>query len=216
MVFDFETGSRYPETCEPIQLAACVLDSRTLKVKPDSEFQIYMRPEDDAWEKLEKEALDKNKITVELLKEKGVPQKQAWESFVNYVKKYNRKGSVFTAPIPAGHNIIAFDLPIINRLCRKYGNVDKDGNPNIFHMRDKIDLMYIAFLFFENKDEPGKYNQDMLCDYLGVDRTNSHNAVNDVKNCAMMIQRFMKYFRNVAGRTNFKDCFAKKEENPDT
>jgi DNA polymerase III epsilon subunit-like protein len=72
--------------------------------------------------------------------------------------------------------------------------------------------MYIAFLFFENKDEPGKYNQDMLCDYLGVDRTNSHNAVTDVKNCAMMIQRFMKYFRNIAGRTNFKGCFAKKEE----
>ena len=50
----------------------------------------------------------------------------------------------FSAPIACGYNIHKFDLPISDRLCAKHAK-----SKEIFHPRDKIDLMHWILWFLE-------------------------------------------------------------------
>ena len=47
--------------------------------------------------------------------------KVVWKKFVKFVEKYNWKGTQWFAPIPAGFNIIGFDMIIIDRMCKAFG-----------------------------------------------------------------------------------------------
>lgn len=204
--YDFETGSANPYTCEPLQLAAVILDARTLEIKPDSEFATYIKP--TSWDNVEDGALAVNKIKREVVEKDGISQKEAWETFTRYVNKYNKSKTPFGAPISAGHNIKNFDRHITDRMCRLYGPVDKKDSPIIFHRRDMIDLMDISFLWFENTGEPENYKLDTIRGYLGVSKENAHNAVTDVQHTAMIIARFLKFHRTISSKTIFKGCFA--------
>ena len=45
-VFDFETDSPDPHTCQPVELAAIMIDPRKLKIIEKSDFSSMMRPAD--------------------------------------------------------------------------------------------------------------------------------------------------------------------------
>jgi exonuclease I len=210
VVFDFETGGKNPRTCEPLQLAAVVLDSRSLEIKPNSEFQIYMKPLD--WNNVEQEALDINKISRQTIEDKGVNQKEAWNSFTSYISKYNKKKTFWGAPIAAGHNITGYDLIIVDRLCQLYGPIDsKTKESQLFHGRDKLDLMNLCFLWFENNKDVANYKLDTLRDYFGLSREGAHNAVVDVKQTALLLSRFLRFHRNLAAKTTFAGVFKNAE-----
>jgi DNA polymerase III epsilon subunit-like protein len=124
IVFDFETGGRNKLTCQPTQIAAIALDGRNFR--PKGEFVSYMRPiidDDEAIAAgvgpLEEGALKVTGQTRELLAKAPLP-KAVWESFCEFVNRYNWKGTQFFAPIPCGYNIMGFDMPIVNRLCKQY------------------------------------------------------------------------------------------------
>lgn len=167
-----------------------------------------MKPTD--WANVEQEALDINKIEKKTIDEKGINQKEAWQAFTSYCNKYNKKKSFWGAPIAAGHNIINYDMVIVNRMCRLYGPLDnKSKNPILFHGRDKVDLLNLAFLWFENNKELENYKLDTLRDYFGLSREGAHNAVKDVEDTALIISRFLKFHRNLAAKTTFKGVFGK-------
>jgi len=205
-VFDFETGGIDPKVCEPLQLAAVVIDSRSLEIKPGSEFQTYIKPA--SWDNVSQEALNINKIDRKEVDEKGLNLKTAWEAFTSYVNKYNKKKSFWGAPIAAGHNIVAYDMIIVNRLCELYGPLDnKSKSPILFHGRDKLDLMNLSFLWFENNRELENYKLDTLRKYFGLSREGAHNAIKDVADTALILSRFLKFHRAIASKTTFKDAF---------
>ena len=126
---------------------------------------------------------------------KAPEQKDVWTSFTSWLGKYHtrqdRQG-IFTAPIAAGYNILNFDMPIINRLCTKYGDIQADGAAKIFFPRDKIDLMNIAFWWFEGQGEPANYTMDTLRDYFGMSKENAHDALQDVKDEGYLLCRLLK------------------------
>jgi len=205
VVYDFETGSADPFTCEPLQLAAIVLDARTLEIKPSSEFKTYIKPTN--WTNVQDEALAVNKIKREVVERDGISQKEAWEAFTRYVNKYNKSKTPFGAPISAGFNIKNFDKHIVERMCNLYGPLDKNNKPILFHRRDMIDLMDICFLWFENMAEPENYKLDTVRDFLGISKDNAHDALVDTQHTAMIISRFLKFHRSISAKTLFKDCF---------
>lgn len=186
------------------------LDSRNLEVRPGSEFQTYIKPID--WNNVEQEALDINKIEKKTVEEKGFNQKDAWASFTNYVNKYNKKKTFWGAPIACGHNILGYDMIIVNRMCKLYGPTDnKTKEPNLFHGRDKLDLLNLAFYWFESNKELENYKLDSLREYFGISKDGAHNAIVDVKHTAMIVSRFLKFHRNLAAKTNFKGVFAENK-----
>lgn len=193
--FDFETGGLGTETLEPVQIAGAALDPRTLQVKDT--FASLMRPLD--FNNLEARALEVNKKTIEELK--GAPEQAlVWRQFCAWVKKHNRKGGPTTAPIPAGKNILRFDLPIAHRLCRTYGFTDKNGKPNIFNERPILDLEEILWLWFENSDDLLNYRMDTVRPYFGLPSEGAHDALVDVLQTVELIRRFLNLHRTLKAR----------------
>lgn len=216
IVFDLETGGTIKgqalstELCLPLQLAAQAIDPR--KFTPLGSFASYISP-GCKYEELEPEALAINKITKAQL-EDAPDLSTVFRQFVNFVNQFNRKpGSIWDAPIPGGHNIVNFDLPIINRLCVAQGFVDKNTKkPNIFNARNKIDTIDMLFGWFENQVEPSKFNFDYLREFFGMSKVGAHNAVVDVQQESEVIIRFLKFHRNIMQKLQpqFKGAFASK------
>lgn len=224
-VFDFETDGSDPLVCSPVQLSAVIVDSNRLEVIKDSEFNIFLKPEKiennknaDMSVYSDSDILDWHAKIKNTSKEKifdawvNYPdQKHSWKQFINYLDNYHanikKNKSQFSAPIACGYNIIRFDMKIINRLSSKYGNLNKENNTNIFHPRDQLDLMTISWLWFENISDIKSLALDNLRDYLGIDKTNAHDALKDVTDCAQLLIRFLRLHRKLGSKIKFKDSF---------
>jgi len=224
-VFDFETDGSDPSACSPVQIAAVMLDPIHLEIIDGSEFNINFKPEvldnNDNY-KYETDILDfhakvKGCSKEEVLKSwyQYPKQEHAWKLFVNYLDKYHTrssKKSQFSAPIAAGYNIYRFDLPIVDRLSKKYGNVNKENKTALFFPRDVVDAMNLVFYWFEHNNDLKSYTLDTLRDYFGIDKDGAHDAIKDVKDTAEIIIRFMKLHRNLGQKIKFKNAFAKTNE----
>lgn len=204
LVFDFETGSVNPETCEVIQVAAMALHPRSLAEL--GQYTSLIKPRD--FSKLEKEALEINKKSIEEL-EKAPDLSIVWKSFTSFIKKYNPKpGNTFFAPIAAGKNIRHFDMIIINRLAREFGDCDKYGRQNLFNKRSVFDLDDFVFYWFDNSNELRDHKMDTLREYFGMSTENAHDALVDVKQTATLLKNFIQLHRKVAAKVNFKNSLA--------
>lgn len=219
-VFDFETDGSDPNSCSPVQIAAVMIDPLQLEIIEGSEFNMHFKPEvleqsenyEYTTDILDFHAKVKGCNKEEVLAEwKGYPKQElSWKLFVNYLDKYHSrssKKSQFSAPIAAGYNIYRFDLPIINRLSKKYGNVNKEGNNNIFYPRDVADVLNLIFYWFEHNNDLKNYALDTLRDYLGIDKEGAHDALKDVRDTAAILIRFMKLHRNLSEKVKFKNSF---------
>jgi exonuclease I len=219
-VFDFETDGNNPETCSPVQMAAIIVDPIKLEIVKGSEFNVNFKPEvlevDENYtyttDILSFHGKVKGCSEAAVLEEwKKYPiQQQSWNMFVNYLDKYHSRGSrksQFSAPIAAGYNINRFDLRIVDRLSKKYGQTNKDNTTNIFYPRDVVDVMNIVFYWFENSDDLKSYSMDNLREYLGISKDGAHDAIKDVKDTAEIMIRFMKLFRNLGSKVKFRDSF---------
>jgi DNA polymerase III epsilon subunit-like protein len=221
-VFDFETDGSDPSRCSPVQIAAVMVDPIHLEIIEGSEFNINFKPEvleNTENYKYETDILEfhskvKGCSQEEVLKSwyQYPKQDHAWKLFVNYLDKYHTrssKKSQFSAPIAAGYNIYRFDLHIIDRLSKKYGNVNKENRTDLFFPRDVVDAMNLVFYWFEHNNDLKNYTLDTLRDYFGIDKDGAHDAIKDVKDTAEIIIRFMKLHRNIGQKIKFKNSFAK-------
>lgn len=211
VVFDFETGGTDTKTTEPIEIAAIVLNPRTLDPIPGGRFYSLCRPTN--WDIVSDEALKINGKTREQLRE-APEQSVVWPAFIKFINQYNlKKNNKYTAPIPAGKNIKNFDLPIFNRLCQQYKFVDSKGEVIVFNTYDVIDLDDIIRLWFEGNDELQNKKMDTLRDYFGMDKSKAHEAMTDTVQTAQLIIRFLKYFRGLNAYEKMKNSCREMPEN---
>ena len=215
IVFDFETGSRNPHKTQPVQIAAVAIHGRKLTIQPGGYFESLIRPELDdekaiemGVDPIEDEALAVNGKTREELA-KAPSAKTVWKKFANFVNKYNSKKTPYFAPIPAGYNIIGFDLPIVQRLCEQHGPVDKKtGKQTLFNKIHKIDMLDTVWMWMENNPDIKSLSMDSMRDLLGMSKENAHDAMQDVKDTANLMIAFMKLHRRIAPKVKFEKAFA--------
>jgi len=215
IVFDFETGSRNPHKTQPVQIAAVAIHGRKLTIQPGGYFESLIRPELDdekaiemGVDPIEDEALAVNGKTREELA-KAPSAKTVWKKFANFVNKYNWKKTPYFAPIPAGYNIIGFDLPIVQRLCEQHGPVDKKtGKQTLFNKIHKIDMLDTVWMWMENNPDIKSLSMDSMRDLLGMSKENAHDAMQDVKDTANLMIAFMKLHRRIAPKVKFEKAFA--------
>jgi DNA polymerase III epsilon subunit-like protein len=216
IVFDFETGSRNPRKTQPTQLAALALDGRSFKLK--GSFNSEMKPilDDEkaielGFDPIEDGALKiTNKTREELAK--APDPKVVWKKFVKFVEKYNWKGTQWFAPIPAGFNIIGFDMIIIDRMCKAFGPWDADAQKQkLFHKIFKIDMMDNIFMWTEADPSVKSISMDSLRDRMGLSKDNAHDALQDVKDTANIMIKFMKTHRAVYRNLKIDKAFADGE-----
>jgi exonuclease I len=221
-VFDFETDGSNPITCSPVQIAAIIIDPIKLEIIEGSEFNAYFKPEvleNDKDYEYTTDILDfhakvkgtsKDKILAEW--HNYPKQSHTWKSFVAYLDKFHTRTSKknqFSAPIACGYNIHRFDLKITDRLSKKYDNVNKEGESNIFYPRDVLDLMNLIYYWFENNDDVKSLSMDNMREYFGISKDGAHDAIKDVKDTADILIRFLRLHRNMANKIQFKNSFKK-------
>lgn len=209
VVFDFETDGKDPYTCNPVQLAAIIINPRTLEVIEGSEFKIDIRP--DGIDKTEYWTVDRvdtakwhasnYEVPLEDIQKKwleSTPESTAWDLFLKYLENY---AVGYKSPISAGMNIRDFDLIIIKRLEEKY------KSKPLFSKRDKIDILDFCFSWFENLVEPNSYSLDNLRKFFGIDTKGSHDAIKDVQDEAKIIIKFLNLHRSISHKVKFKGSF---------
>lgn len=225
-VFDLETDGSDPRVCSPVQIAAVIIDPNKLEIVPDSEFNINIKPEameQDPDYNYTTDILDFHakvrgcsKDDIYQQWKKYPKQDQSWKMFTAYLEQFHSrssKKSQFSAPIAAGYNINRFDLPIIERLSQKFGNVNKEGRNDIFYPRDVLDIMNLVFYWFENNNDVKSLSLDNLRDYLGISKDGAHDALKDVKDCAQILIRFLRLHRNLGNKIKFKGSFLDNVKN---
>lgn len=219
-VFDFETDGCDPTVCSPVQLAAIMVDPISLEVIPNSEFNVNFKPEvieENAnfvytTDILEFHAKVRGSTKEDILTTwKQYPKQQlSWNLFTNYLDKYHTKRSQrsqFSAPLAAGYNIYRFDLPIVDRLSQRHGNVNKERKTNLFFPRDVLDVMNLMFYWFEHNTDLKSYSLDTVRDYFGITKQGGHDALKDVKDTANILVRFLKLHRGLATKIQFQHAF---------
>lgn len=222
-VFDFETDGSDPSICSPVQLACVMIDPINLDIIPNSEFNITFKPEtleqNPAYEyttdvvDFHAKVQGCSKADIMDRWKNNPSQEHSWKMFIDYLSKYHTrstKKSQFSAPIAAGYNIYKFDLPIIDRLSKKYGNVNKENRTDIFFPRDTIDLINLVFIWFEQNGDLKNYTLDSVRDYFGISKEGAHDAVKDIRDTASLLLRFMKLHRRLAPTIQFKNSFRDK------
>ena len=213
IVFDFETGGRNPMRCQPTQIAAIALDGRNFRLK--GEFNSMMRPiiDDDkalaaGVDPLEEGALKVTGQTRAKLAKAPLP-KGVWKKFCAFVNKYNWKGTPYFAPIPAGFNILGYDMHIVNRLCKEFGPWDdKSQQQKLFHQIYKIDVMDDVWLWTEGDPNVKSISMDSLRERMGLSSENAHDALQDVKDTANIFIKLQKSRRAVYRNMKFEKAFA--------
>jgi len=209
IVFDFETGGKNPHTCQPTQLAALALDGRNFKPKGSFNSEIRAEIDDEkaiaaGLGPIEQGALNVTGKTREAIDE--APElKVVWNKFVQFVEKYNWKGTTFFAPIPVGFNIIGYDLIIIDRLCKQFGQWDeKKKKQKIFHQIHKVDVMDNLFCWTEGDPSIKSLSMAAQRKRMGMPDDNAHDALQDVKDTANIMIKFMKIHRAVYKNKNLE------------
>ena len=219
IVFDFETTSQYPDTTQPVQIAAVAVN-RELNIIPNSEFQSLIQPifDEKECEKAGVDPLQDGAVAVhgkteEILKT-AMSLKSVWSNFTDYVNEYNFKKTPWYAPIAVGHNIRGFDMPIVHRICCEepwgYGPKDKHGRrQSLFNPINIVDTMDMMFSCFENNKEVNSLSNDNLVrGYMGYSKGQAHDAMSDVMMSAELFCRTQTMFRGFVANKKFKGAFA--------
>jgi DNA polymerase III epsilon subunit-like protein len=206
---DFETGNADKYNAIPLELAAEMIDPRTLRRIEGANFHTLIKPH-CGWKGVEAKALEINKIDKDEVDKKGLEEKVAFDNFTQFIRKYTQ-GNKWKAPIMCGFNIEGFDRIIMDKLCIKYNYVDKDGAQKLFHPRDTFDLMKIGLTWFENLPEPDKYNLNAFREFFGISTDGAHRALKDVEDTTDMLCRFLLFHRKVneKNKPQFKGSFAR-------
>jgi len=211
-VFDFETDMLDTSKCGISQMACVMIDPYNLEIISGSEFFSKVRPVDidkpdylcsERQKTINWHCRERNIDQQTLLKEwRDSPSEDVvWPQFVNHVGLYNkdaRKAKKF-APIPAGINIINFDLPIANRLNTTY-KISK-----LFYDYEPMDLRFLANIWLRWDTSLSSRSMDTLRKYFSMQTANAHNALVDVRQEAILISKFLKLHKELFKKINFRN-----------
>ena len=183
IVFDFETGGRNPHKCQPTQIAAIAIHARKLTMQPGGVFNSEMRP-----------ILDDEKAVAAGL---DPVEDEALEI------THKTRAKLARAPLPKTV------WKKFGQFCNKYNF--KRGRQKLFNPIFTMDLMQHVYCWFENNADVKGYSMDYMRDYFGMPSDNAHDALQDVKDTANILIKFLKMQRNLSKKIKFEKAFAKGE-----
>lgn len=204
VVFDLETLGLDWRSHDISQIAAIVLDPRTLDPLPNAEFVSYIKPLRP--ENADPGALRVTGLTLEMLSE-APSLDVVWSNFTEFINKYNFKKTKFSAPIPCGYNILSFDFKFLMPIMKKYGQWDDVRDEQKLFGWPPIDVMHLIWGWTESLGDLKSISMDALRQYFGIEEM-GHDALVDVRTTARILKRFLAFQRSLAGKHKFKGAFA--------
>ena len=203
--FDFETTGLDPQKNEITQIACEIINPTRLEIIDRFSSMVGILDEKN----VSQAALDVTGFTIEQLKA-GPHPKAVWKEFVDFVNQYNSGNSIWTAATPVGFNI-SFDLGFARKYAKLYGGWDKNKNQfSMFHYTP-IDVLGLAFSWFEFDKSIKNMKLTTLMEYFGVPQDKAHSATYDVAVTSEIFIRFLKLHRKLRSDhgVRFKGCMSK-------
>lgn len=203
LIFDLETTGLDYRKHDISQIGALVLDPRTLEPIPNGEFVSYVKPERP--ENADPGALRVTNLSLDfLMKQKDISV--VWHEFANFVNSFNYRKSKFSAPIPAGYNILNFDFKFINPLMKRYGQWDESKDEQKLFGWPPLDCMHMMWTWMESNPNLKSISMDSLRNYFGINEQ-GHDALVDCRTVARLLKRFLHWQRTLAAKYKFEGSF---------
>lgn len=117
-----------------------------------------------------------------------------WNKFIQWVKGFNKKGGIMSAPIAIMKNGRDFDMKFIADANAQYASGDKTV---LFNRRRFRELEDQLFDFFENTDELENFKMDTFRAYAGLTSEKSHSALQDAYQTGVASLHFLKIIREL-------------------
>lgn len=192
-LFDLETsGLRPEEGAEIVQIAATAINFWDFKPHHAGSFSIILKPSKP--EQASQAALEV--IGLDLWKEalaNGIDRKVGLTKMCEWIEGLNDQKKDFTKPFMSGHNVL-FDYNFIISELKEQKIIKHAGEAPF--QEKIIDTWSHAWVLFENDKSVTNLGLDNLLQLLKLQRVgNIHDAVEDVKLNAQLLERFMKFFR---------------------
>jgi exonuclease I len=209
--YDIETSGLDTKTAEPLSFAGVVVDINTLEIKEDGKFHTLIKPTD--WSKVDDKALAVNKLTKEEIEREGIEQAEFFKQLTHFLQRFQKNNSKWGALYSAGYNIVGYDNQIMNRLATQYEYTEPSGGTKLFHPIHNFDLLNIVRMPFFSNNELESFTLESVCNFMGLDHSNSHTALGDVEVTWTILRRFMKWYTNNSPKwiREFKNCFVPEE-----
>ncbi len=205
IVFDFETDGKFADSCNIVEIAAIPIDLRNLNILEDDIFELVVRPKElggegyyEAHEDTINWHAEQRQVSPQEVYanwENGVPEKEAWSLFAEYIEGYSTGTKWDSMPIPGGQNIRGFDMPIVDRYADRYKKKLK------FNKRDVIDLMDVSRIWMLFVPEaPDSIGLEALRTFFGLAHAGAHTARQDVLDTCHFINKFLGLHSRIAPR----------------
>lgn len=162
VVFDTETTGLDTENDDVIQIAAI----EVINGKIGKTFEVYIDTEKDL-----SESEKIHKISKKYLSENSIEKDDAFDQFFDFIGD----------DVLLAHNL-KYDIDVLN------GNLKRLGKSNISDEIEKYDSLEISKRLFSNFPS---HKLEFLLEKLNVEGENSHNALDDVKATANILQAFL-------------------------
>jgi len=217
-VYDLESANLYtdPERLCILEIAAVVLDGRSLEIIEGAQFHSFVKPRHVISEVLPDDpliqdgALAVNGISRSSIKDFPCEQ-MVWTNFVDFCLKYKTGNSEFQRVVPVGYNNNGFDDIIVKSMKIRYPNLKIP-----FHKTISLDLMKDLYQWSEGitgPTAPEKLSFDYWRDYLELPKLDSgkaHEALYDVLQTAIIFKRLQDWRRRLVKKYPLKGSFAVK------
>lgn len=186
VVFDLETGGLLSKNWVPpiTEIAICVVSN---DLEDIGEYSSLIKVYKDTSE-YKKEALQASNITLDMCNTQGKDKEEILTSIINILKK-NKVGT--SKPILVGHNIDAFDIPILDNFFTENG---QDLSKYV-ETKFTIDTLWWSRMKYP---ELSNYKLGTVLESANVDLVNAHRAINDTKSNKVLFVQMMKSLRNQA------------------
>lgn len=187
LFLDLETTGTNPELDGIVQIAGIIRIDGVVQ----EEFMWYMKPDSDM--RVQKEAMDVNKLTLEFLEKEGITQREGYEKLLailgKYIEKFDKTDKFFLK----GWKVY-FDLMFLSHWFVRQGD-------NYFfswvHTLPWDVATYFITLFEENFDLlPTRLVQNTAADFLKIPYTEDklHDALEDCRLSMNIYDKVKAYY----------------------
>lgn len=239
IVLDFETGGKVCGECAATQLSAHAVRLDTFeiigrfneyifpysrqvnpgKVKPKKLKSKYEEEPEPELMRYDEEALEYSDISMNDLYEKGKPIDAVCDLFMAFVKEVTFPVKSVCKPFLVGQNIL-FDMGFLQQvfvytgkwgeLCKLLrGAKDYWGNFQLYYQ----DTIVFSQLMMGHDETVDSWALGNLCDILGIELDDAHNADADVEATLELLKEGVVRMRNgTSGGGDFQMAENKKEK----
>jgi len=200
LVLDFETSGLPQDGAQPIEMGAVLLDKKDLSTL--SEFQVFVLFDQErfTWSQ---DAEDTHGITREALQECGVPLRDAWGAFLDWVGGWIDLGAQGEVML-AGHNV-QFDLRFLQILAECPPDADLMPPWACFTVRDTMQWASLiaqaqieahgfgAAPFLDPETGRPSLSLEAVASSLGIDHPDAHSALADARATAQIMRKLLDH-----------------------